>query len=97
MRSISSPIKGIESETETNNEYNETEQTCENKNEWVMNEFDKSFNFYKSKFLENVKKLMNHLPDDSLSYRFKVWIMASSAFFERKAEDESEIWSDTFG
>ena len=33
MRSISSPIKGIESETETNNEYNEIEQTCENKNE----------------------------------------------------------------
>ena len=62
-----------------------------------MNEFDKSFNFYKSKFLENVKKLMNHLPDDSLSYRLKVWIMASSAFFEREAEDESEIWSDTFG
>ena len=33
---------------------------------------------------------MNHLPDDSLSYRFKVWIMVSSAFFQRKAEDESE-------
>ena len=44
-----------------------------------------------------LEKLMNHLPDDSLSYRFKVWIMVSSGFFQRKAEYESEIWSDTFG
>ena len=55
-----------------------------------MNEFDKFFNFYKDKFLENVK-------NDSLSYRFKVWIMVSSVFFQRKAEHESEIWSGTFG
>ena len=67
------------------------------KNLSTLNEFDKFFNFYKDKFLENVKKLMNHLPDDSLSSRFKVWIMVSSAFFQRKAEDESEIWSGTFG
>ena len=40
---------------------------------------------------------MNHLPDDSLSYRLKVWIMVSNAFFQSKAEHESEIWSDTFG
>ena len=32
-----------------------------------------------------------------LSYRFKVWIRPESAFFQRKAEEESEIWSNIFG
>ena len=31
MRSISSPTKGVESETETDNEYDEIEQRYENK------------------------------------------------------------------
>ena len=31
MRSISSPTKGVESETETENEYDEIEQRYENK------------------------------------------------------------------
>ena len=53
---ISNPIKGIELETETYNEYDEIEQRYENKKSGIMNEFDKFFNFYKSKFLENVKK-----------------------------------------
>ena len=53
---ISNPIKGVESETETYNEYDEIEQRYENKKSGIMNEFDKFFNLYKSKFLENVKK-----------------------------------------
>ena len=48
------------------------EQRYENKKSAIMNKSGKFFNFYKNKFLENVKKLMNRLPDDSLSYRFKV-------------------------
>ena len=91
VQSISILIECIESETETDKEYDEIEQRYENKKSAII------FNFYKDRFLENVKKLMNHLPNDCLSYRFKVWIMASSAFFQKKAEHESEIWSDTFG
>ena len=43
-------------------------------------------------------KILNHSqPDNSLSYRFQVSIVVNGAFFQRKAEDEIEIWSDTFG
>ena len=69
VQSISSLTECIESETETDKEYDEIEQRCENKKSTII------FNFYKDRFLENVKKLMNHLPNDCLSYRFKVWIM----------------------
>ena len=67
VQSISSPIISIKSETETDKEYDEIEQKHENKKSAIMNGFDKCFNFYKDKFLENVKKLTNHLPNDSLS------------------------------
>ena len=81
VQSISSLIECIESETETDKEYDEIEQRCENKKSTII------FNFYKDRFLENVKKLMNHLPNDCLSYRFKVWIMVSSAFFQKKKQN----------
>ena len=31
------------------------------------------------------------------SYRFKVWTQTISAFSQRKAEEESEIWSNVYG
>ena len=58
--------------------------------------FGRFFTFYKDKFLRNVKKVMSHLPNDSFACRIKVWLIVSGAFFQRKAEDESEIWSGTF-
>ena len=66
LQSISSPIEGIESETVKNKEHDEIEQRYWNKKSAIMNGFEKFFDFYKDKFLENLKKLMNHLPDDSL-------------------------------
>ena len=79
VQSISILIECIESETETDKEYDEIEQRYENKKSTII------FNFYKDRFLEKVKMLMNHLPNDCLSYRFKVWIMVSSAFFQKKS------------
>ena len=30
-------------------------------------------------------------------YRFRVWTRTTSSFFQRKAEEESEIWSNIYG
>ena len=30
-------------------------------------------------------------------YRFRVWTRTTSAFFQRKAEEEREIWSNIYG
>ena len=51
MQSISSPIEGIESETEKNKEHDEIEQRYLNKKSAIMNEFEKFFLFLQGQIL----------------------------------------------
>ena len=44
-----------------------------------------------------LKKLMKGETSKVQFHRFKVWTQTTSAFFQRKAVEESEIWSNIYG
>ena len=54
------------------------------------------FDVYRDTFFSHVEKLMKGETSKMQSYRFKVWNRTTSAFFQRKAEEESEIWSNIY-
>ena len=62
-----------------------------------MAKFKSFFNVYRDTFFSHVEKLMKGETSKMQSYRFKVWTRTTSAFFQRKAEKESEIWSNVYG
>ena len=54
-------------------------------------------NVYRDTFFSHVEKLMKGETSKMQSYRFRVWTRTTSPFFQRKAEEESEIWSNIYG
>ena len=62
-----------------------------------MAKFKSFFDVYRDTFFSHVEKLMKGETSKMQSYRFKVWTRSTSAFFQRKADEESEIWSNIYG
>ena len=62
-----------------------------------MAKFKTFFEIYRDTFFNHVEKLIKGEKSKIQSYKLKVWTRTTSAFFQRKAEGESEIWSNIFG
>ena len=95
---VPSPSQGIDSgNEEIDNEYDKNEENYENGKIAIMAKFKSSFGVYRDTFLSHVDKLMKGETRKMQSYRFKVCTRTTSAFFQTKAEEESEIWSNVYG
>ena len=89
---VPSPSQGLDSgNEETDNEYDKNEENYENEKIAIMAKFKSFFDVYRDTFFSHVEKLMKGEISKMQSYRFKVWTRTTNAFFQRKAEEESEI------
>ena len=61
-----------------------------------MSKLKSFFDVYRDTFFSHVEKLMKGERSKMQSYRFKVWTRKTSVFFQRKAEEEREIWSNIY-
>ena len=97
-QTVPSPSQVLDSGNEqTDNEYEKNEENYENEKITIMAKFKSFFDVYRDTFFSYVEKLMKGETSKMQCNRFKVWTRTTSAFSQRKAEEESEIWSNIYG
>ena len=82
---------------ETDSEYDRNEENCENEKIAIMAKFKTFLDVYKNTFFNHVEKLMKGETSKVQSCRFNFCTRTTSALIQRKAEQESEIWSNIYG